>query len=80
MDGGETPETRLPGRDNVVFGCAMLLLCICSSYCIFSDCTYDVVCLSYIWWCVYIPYAMLGRDGVLYMLDMWCCVHIVICA
>lgn len=43
-------------------------------------CTYDVVCLLCVWCCVYIAYAMLDIDGVMYMLDMQCYVHIVLCA
>jgi len=53
----------------------VLLLCICYAYCIFNDCTYGVVCLLYIWYCVHIAYAMQGIDGAMYMLDMQCCVH-----
>ena len=29
--------------------------------------------------CVYIAYAVLGIDGAMYMLDMWCYVRIVLC-
>ena len=29
---------------------------------------------------MYIAYVVLGIDGVMYMLDMRCCVHIVLCA
>ena len=57
----------------------MLLLYICSTYFIFSDCTYGLVCLLYISLFVHISYLVLGIDGVMYMLDMQCCVHMVLC-
>jgi len=43
---------------------------------VYSIILHSVMCLLYIWCCVYILYVVLGIDGVMYMLDMWCCVHI----
>ena len=41
--------------------------------------TYDVVSLLYIWHWVYITFVVLDIDGAMYMLDMRCCVHIILC-
>ena len=76
MDDKETLEARFLGRDNVVLD----VQCYCCAHCTFSDCTYGVVCLLYIWCCVHIAYVVLGIDGSMYMLDMQRCVHIALCA
>jgi len=79
IDGGNILEARLPGKDNVVSGCVILLLCICCICC--TCCTCDVVCMRC---CVYMVlctffYAMLCTNGVVYSLFMQCYVQMVLC-
>lgn len=87
MDGEETLEARLLGRGSIVLDvkcyCCVYVMHVVYSlilpmvmcnvlYVVF--CTYDVVCVLYIWCCVYITYELLVIDGAMYMLDMRCCV------
>jgi len=71
----KTIEARPFGKDSVVLGYAVLVLCTCS-----------ICSIVYIWCCVLVVYMVLycicsvAIDGIVYMLDMWCCVHIVLCA
>jgi len=51
MDNGKTLEERFLGRFNVVFGCAVLILCI------YYTCRICVVVNT--WCCVHVVYAML---------------------
>jgi len=93
MDDGETLEARLLGRGSMVlhvqcYYCVYVVhvvysvivpMVMCSGVYVVL-CTYDVVCLLYIWCCVYITNVVLGIDGAMYMLDMHCGVHIIVCA
>lgn len=90
MDSEKTLEERLHGRVSVVFGCVVLLLCICCTCCIFIGvyrwycvhviyvvlCTSCVCSVVYRWCCVHVVYALLCTNGVVYK---WCCVHLVQC-
>lgn len=67
MDSGKTLEARLLGKNNVVYGCAVLVLCTC--------CICDVVNTRFY---VYVGYAVMCTYGVVHMLDMWCYVHMVL--
>jgi len=93
MDDRKTLEAKLLGRGSMVLD-VQCYCCVYVVHVVYSVivpmvmcnvvyvvlCTYDVVCKLHIWCCVYITYVVLGIDGVTYMLDMRCCVHIVLCA
>ena len=53
-------------------------------FCIYIECVhviYEILCTGwYRYCCVNVAYAVLGIDGAMYIMDMWCCVHMVMCA
>jgi len=88
MVSGKTLEAKLLGRVNVVFGCAILMLCI-----YYTCCTCDVVYMRhyvYMVLCIYFTcctcdvvymqhyvYMVLCTSCICGVMHIWCYVHVV---
>jgi len=85
MDGKETLQARLLGRGSAVldvqFYCcvyvvhilySMIIPMVLFAYCICSA--------GYRWFYVHVGYAMICTYRIVHMMDMKCCVHMVLCA